>query len=81
MIGNARFCTHSQSVGFALKDGSMRVARWRQVWLLASPDFLSCRLDLGNSIGMVFLEVLKLMFDLRPPVGCSENFPVRLGLP
>jgi hypothetical protein len=32
-------------------------------------------------MGMVFLEVLKLMFDLRHPVGCGEEFPVRFGLP
>ena len=31
MIGNARFSTHSQPVGFALEAGSMRVARWRRL--------------------------------------------------
>jgi hypothetical protein len=64
VIGNARFSTQSQPVGFALKDGSMRVARWRQVWFLTSSDSLSCRLDFRNSIGMVFLELLNLVVDL-----------------
>jgi hypothetical protein len=81
VIGNARFSTHSHPVGFALKDGSMRVARWHQVWLLASPNLLSCRLDFGNSMGMVFLEELKLMFDLRHPAGGGENFPIGFGFP
>ena len=81
MIGNARFSTQSHPVGFAEKDGSMRVARWRQVWFLTSSDSLSGRLDFRNSIGMVFLEVLKLIVDLRHAVGCGEDFLIGFRLP
>ena len=32
-------------------------------------------------MGMVFLEVLKLIFDFRHAAGCGEDFPVNFRLP
>ena len=54
MIGIARFSMHSHPVGFALEDGSMRVAGATSIWLLTCAYLWSCRLSFGDAMGMVF---------------------------
>ena len=80
MIGNARFSTHSQPVGFALESGSTRVAPCCQIRFRAGADLRASGLCAGVSIGIRF-ELLKLTFDLRHVAGCGEDFTVGFRFP
>ena len=62
-------------VGFALEDGSMRVARCGQNSFRAYVDLWSGRLLVGSSMGIILLEMLKLKARSRHPTRCEEDFP------